>query len=129
MPRGFLEVGNATLCFINADAEGAPACLQRELKGAQSWPLVPPSVKVRKWLLLSRMQLTCRIVSTLVPGEYIGVVDSKRNQLETRVATLELMLVTERARPKPDKREMEKLEKELTAARSALHEYNEEHPS
>jgi hypothetical protein len=128
-PRGFLEVGNATVWFINADAEEAPACLQRELKGAQSWPLVPPSVKVRKWLLLSRMQLTCRIVSTLVPGEYIGVVDSKRNQLETRVATLELMLVTERARPKPDKREMEKLEKELTAARSALHEYNEEHPS
>jgi len=55
-------------------------------------------------------------------------VDSKRNQLETRVATLELMLVTERARPKPDKREMEKLEKELTAARLALQKYNEEHP-
>ena len=62
------------------------------------------------------------------PSEYIGVVDSKRNQLETRVATLELMLVTERARPKPDKREMEKLEKELTGARSALQKYNEEHP-
>jgi hypothetical protein len=38
------------------------------------------------------------------------------------------MLVTERARPKPDKREMEKLEKELTGARSALQKYNEEHP-
>jgi hypothetical protein len=79
-------------------------------------------------LLLSRTQLTCRIVSSLAPGEYIGIVDSKRNQLETRVATLELMLVTERARPKPDKREMEKLEKELTGARSALQKYNEEHP-
>jgi hypothetical protein len=102
MPRGFLEVGNATVWFINADTEevDSPACLQRELKGAQSWPLVPPSVKVRKWLLLSTMQLTCRIVSTLVPGEYIGVVDSKRNQLETRVATLELMLVTERGTAK-----------------------------
>ena len=62
------------------------------------------------------------------PSEYIGVVDSKRNQLETRVATLELMLVTERARPKPDQREMKKLEKELTAARSALQKYNEQHP-
>ena len=126
MRRGFLEVGDATVWFINADAEevDSPACLQRELKGAQSWPLVPPSVK----LLLSRTQLTCRIVSSLAPGEYIGIVDSKRNQLETRVATLELMLVTERARPKPDKREMEKLEKELTGARSALQKYNEEHP-
>jgi len=55
-------------------------------------------------------------------------VDSKRNQLETRVAILELMLVTERARPKPDKREMEKLEKELAEARSALQKYSEEHP-
>jgi len=80
-------------------------------------------------LLLPRKQLTCRIVSTLAPGEYIGAMDSKRNQLETRVATLELMLVTERARPKPDKREMEKLETELTEARSALQKYNEEHPS
>ena len=124
MRRGFLEVGDATVWFINADAEEAPACLQRELKGAQSWPLVPPSVK----LLLSRTQLTCRIVSSLAPGEYIGIVDSKRNQLETRVATLELMLVTERVRPKPDQREMEKLEKELAVARSALQKYNEEHP-
>jgi hypothetical protein len=106
----------------------SPACLQRELKGAQSWPLVPPSVKLRERLLLSRTQLTCRIVSSLAPAEYIGVVDSKRNQLETRVATLELMLVTERAQPKPDKREMEKLEKELTGARLALQKYNEEHP-
>jgi hypothetical protein len=55
-------------------------------------------------------------------------VDTKRNQLETRVAVLELMLVTERARPKPDQREMEKLEKELAVARSALQKYNEEHP-
>jgi hypothetical protein len=69
-----------------------------------------------------------RIVSTLVLREYIFGVDSKRNQLETRVATLKLMLVTERALPKPDQREMEKLEKELAVARSALQKYNEEHP-
>ena len=68
------------------------------------------------------------IVLTLVVREYIFGVDPKRNQLETRIATLELMLVTERARPKPDKREMEKLEKELTAAKSALQRYNEQHP-
>ena len=69
-----------------------------------------------------------RIVSILVVREYIFGVDTKRDQLETRVAVLELMLVTERARPKPDKREMEKLQKELTEARSALQKYNEEHP-
>jgi hypothetical protein len=68
------------------------------------------------------------IVPTVVVREYIFGVDLKRNQLETRIATLELMLVTERARPKPDKREMEKREKELTAARSALQKYNEQHP-
>ena len=68
------------------------------------------------------------IVPRVVVREYIFRVDPKRNQLETRIATLELMLVTERARPKPDKREMEKLEKELTAARSALRKHNEEHP-
>ena len=68
------------------------------------------------------------IVPTVVVREYIFGVDPKRNQLETRIATLELMLVTERARPKPDKREMEKLEKELAAARSALRNHNEEHP-
>jgi hypothetical protein len=67
-------------------------------------------------------------VSTFIGGEYILVVDSTRNQLETRVATLDLMLVAERARPRPDKREMEKLEKELTDARSALQKYNAEHP-
>ena len=53
--------------------------------------------------------------------------DSRRNQLETRVATLELMLVTERARPKPNEHEIEELEKELTEARSALQKYKEEH--
>lgn len=53
--------------------------------------------------------------------------DFKRDQLETRVATLELMLVTERARPKPNEQEIEKLEKELTEARSALQKYNEGH--
>ena len=89
---------------------------------------MPSSVKSRKRLLLSGTQLTSEDRFTFVPGAYIGVVDSKRNQLETRVAILELMLVTERARPKPDKREMEKLEKELAEARSALQKYSEEHP-
>lgn len=53
--------------------------------------------------------------------------DSKRDQLETRVATLELMLVTERARPKPDKNELARLEKDLRDAKSALAMYNKEH--
>jgi hypothetical protein len=39
--------------------------------------------------------------------------DAKHDQLETRVATLELMLVTERARPNPDSNELAKLEKDL----------------
>jgi hypothetical protein len=58
---------------------------------------------------------------------YISGMDFKRNQLETRVATLELMLVTERARPKPNEHEIQRLEKELTEARSALQKYNEGH--
>jgi hypothetical protein len=53
--------------------------------------------------------------------------DSKRDQLETRVATLELMLVTERARPKPDNNELARLEKDLRDAKSALEMYNKEH--
>lgn len=54
--------------------------------------------------------------------------DFKRDQLETRVATIELMLVTERARPKPDEHEIEKLEKELREAKSSLQKYMDEHP-
>jgi hypothetical protein len=50
--------------------------------------------------------------------------DPKRDQLETRVATLELMLITERARPKPDKDQITKLERDLAQARSALKKYN-----
>lgn len=45
--------------------------------------------------------------------------DSNGDQLETRVATLELMLVAERARPKP--------EKDLGDAKSALEMYKKEH--
>ena len=52
----------------------------------------------------------------------------KRDQLETRVATLELMLVTERARPKPREDAIGKLEKELKAAKAALEKYGKEHP-
>jgi peptidoglycan hydrolase CwlO-like protein len=55
-------------------------------------------------------------------------VDSKRDQLETRVATLELMLVTARARPKPNEDEIAKLEQELKVAKAALEKYNKEHP-
>lgn len=58
---------------------------------------------------------------------FVGM-DLKRNQFETRVATLELMVVTERARPKPNEDEIEKLEKELAATKSALQKYNEENP-
>lgn len=54
--------------------------------------------------------------------------DLKRDQLETRVATLELMLVTARARPKPNEDEMAKLEQELKVATAALEKYDREHP-
>ena len=46
----------------------------------------------------------------------------------TRVATLELMLVTERARPKLREDAIGKLEQELKAAKAALEKYNREHP-
>ena len=51
--------------------------------------------------------------------------DIKRNQLETRIATLELMLVTERSRPKPSENKIADLEKQLTLARKALEKYDE----
>lgn len=59
---------------------------------------------------------------------YIFSVDLKRDQLETRVATLELMLVTARARPKPNDDEIAKLEQELKVATAALEKYNRERP-
>jgi hypothetical protein len=65
-----------------------------KLKGAQADPVVPLQVTARTCRLVEQM-----IVFTFVLGEYILGVDPKRNHLETRVATLELMLVTERARP------------------------------
>ena len=54
--------------------------------------------------------------------------DLKRDQQETRVATLELMLVTARALPKPNEDEIAKLEQELKVATAALEKYNREHP-
>ena len=51
--------------------------------------------------------------------------DFKRNQLETRIATLELMVVTERARPSPNEDTLAELEKELSEARLALENYKE----
>jgi hypothetical protein len=51
--------------------------------------------------------------------------DIQRNQLETRIATLELMLVTERSRPKPSEKKIADLEKELTLAKRALAKYDE----
>ena len=54
--------------------------------------------------------------------------DSKLDQLETRVATLELMLVTARAQPKPHEDEIAKLERELKVATAALEKYNRERP-
>jgi Xaa-Pro aminopeptidase len=59
---------------------------------------------------------------------YIFNVDLKRDQLETRVATLELMLVTARARPTLNENEIAKLEQELKIAKAALEEYEREHP-
>ena len=55
--------------------------------------------------------------------------DLKRDQLETQVATLDLMLVAERARPKPREDEIAKLEQELKAATAALEKYNREQPT
>jgi hypothetical protein len=55
-------------------------------------------------------------------------VDLKRDQLETRIATLELMLVTERARPKPHEDKIAKSELDLKAAKAELEKYNREHP-
>jgi hypothetical protein len=52
-------------------------------------------------------------------------IDIQRNQLETRIATLELMLVTERSRPKPSENKIADLEKELTLAKRALAKYDE----
>ena len=57
---------------------------------------------------------------------YIFNVDLKRDQLETRVATIELMLVTARARPIPNEDEIAKLEKELKIAKAAVKEYDKE---
>lgn len=50
--------------------------------------------------------------------------DIKRDQLETRIATLELMVITERARPNPNQTEIDKLEKQVTEAKAALENYN-----
>jgi hypothetical protein len=47
---------------------------------------------------------------------------------ETRVATLEVMLVTARARPTPNEDEIAELEKELKIAKAAVEEYDGEHP-
>jgi hypothetical protein len=51
------------------------------------------------------------------------------DQLETRIATLELMLVTERSRPKPSANKIADLEKELTLARTALEKCYERKPA
>lgn len=59
---------------------------------------------------------------------YCLYVDLKRDQLETRVATLELMLVVERARPKPHEDLIAKLELDVKGAKTALEKYNSEHP-
>ena len=50
--------------------------------------------------------------------------DIKRDQLETRIATLELMIVTEGARHKPNQAEIDKLQGQLTDAKEALENYN-----
>jgi hypothetical protein len=45
-----------------------------------------------------------------------------------RVATLELMLVAERAPPKPHEDKIAKLDLDLKAAKAILEKYNKEHP-
>lgn len=58
----------------------------------------------------------------------IFVMDRTRDQLETRIATFELMVVAERARPKPDDSALAKVEKQLLEAKLQLVKYNERHP-
>lgn len=57
-------------------------------------------------------------------GAILLRMDIKRDQLETRIATLELMVITERARPKPNQAEIDKLEKQVREAKAALENYN-----
>ena len=64
----------------------------------------------------------------LLEQAYAFNVDLKRDQLETRVATLDLKLVTARARPEPHEDEIVKLEQELKVATAALVKYNRERP-
>lgn len=49
--------------------------------------------------------------------------DIKRNQLETQIATLELMVVSERARPKPNQNDVARLEKQVAEAKNVLEKY------
>jgi len=53
--------------------------------------------------------------------------DFKRDQLKTRISTLELMLTAEDVRPKPDKDQIAKLKKDIAEARSALEQYDKGH--
>ena len=55
--------------------------------------------------------------------------DIKRNQLETRIATLELMLVSERARPKPNQNDVDRLENQVAEAKHVLEKYIQDSPS
>lgn len=71
---------------------------------------------------------TLNLLEKHLDQAYSFNVDLRRDQLETRVATLELMLVTARARPKPHADEIAKLEQELKVATAALEKYNREHP-
>jgi hypothetical protein len=59
-------------------------------------------------------------------GKLPNHMDIKRNQLETRIATLELMLVTERARPKANQDDIDKLKNQLAEARAALEKYDQD---
>ena len=71
---------------------------------------------------------TLNLLANHLDQAYIFNVDLKRDQLETRVATLELMLVTARARPKPHEDEIARLEQELKVATAALEKHNRERP-
>lgn len=58
--------------------------------------------------------------------DYYYRMDPKRDELETRIATLELKLVSERARPTPNPSHIERLERQLSESRRMLERHNQD---
>ena len=59
---------------------------------------------------------------------YISNVAFKRDQLQQRISTLDLRLLTEETRPKPNPVEIAKLKQELKVAKAAMEKYDRERP-